>query len=368
MNLYEYMGKEIFRKYGIPVPNGYVVEKPEETREFKNPVVVKSQILLGGRGKSGGIKFAKSQDELNKSAAELLGSKIRGLTVTKVLVEDMINIKKEYYVSFALNRSERRPVLIASSSGGVEIESVPHEEIFTRMIDPLLGYSDYIGREAAKFMKLDKNQSSQFRKILAGLYRVFVEEDCELVEINPLVETAEGQFIAADSKVVVDSDSLFRHKDYSITDPEKTPLELEAEGKGYAFVELDGQIGVIANGAGLTMGTLDALTLHKGKPRNFLDLGGTDNVEIVVNAFDLVLKADPKTILVNIFGGVTKGDTVAKGIVEAKNRFNITKPIVVRLSGVHEEEGRQILKDAGIQSFPTMMEAIENVVKVTGEA
>lgn len=368
MNLYEYMGKEIFRKYGIPVPNGYVVEKPEETREYKNPVVVKSQILLGGRGKSGGIKFAKSQEEVNKSAGELLGSKIRGLTVTKVLVEDMINIKKEYYVSFALNRSARKPVLIASASGGVEIESVPEKEIFTRMIDPLLGYSDYVGREAAKFMNFDKNQSSQFRKILAGLYRVFEEEDCELVEINPLVETAEGQFIAADAKVVIDSDSLFRHKDYSIVDPEKTPLELEAQEKGYAFVELDGQIGVIANGAGLTMGTLDALTLHKGKPRNFLDLGGTDNVEIVVNAFDLVLKADPKTILVNIFGGVTKGDTVAKGIVEAKNRFNITKPIVVRLSGVHEEEGRQILKDAGIQSFPTMMEAIENVVKVTGGA
>ncbi len=368
MNLYEYMGKEIFRKYGIPVPDGYIVEKPDETREFKKPVVVKSQILLGGRGKSGGIKFAKSQEEVKKSAEELLGSKIRGLTVTKVLVEDMINIKKEYYVSFALNRSERRPVLIASSSGGVEIEAVPHDQIFTRMIDPLLGYSDYIGREASKFMNLDKNLSAQFRNILARLYEVFVEEDCELVEINPLVETAEGQFIAADAKVVMDSDSLFRHKEVNITDPEKTPLELEAQSKGYAFVELDGQIGVIANGAGLTMATLDALTLHKGKPRNFLDLGGTDNVEIVVNAFDLVLKADPKVILVNIFGGVTKGDTVANGIVEAKNRFNIKKPIVVRLSGVHEEEGRKILKDAGINSFPTMMEAIENVVKLAGGA
>ena len=368
MNLYEYMGKEIFRKYGIPVPDGYVVEKSDETREFKKPVVVKSQILLGGRGKSGGIKFAKSQEEVKKSAEELLGSKIRGLTVTKVLVEDMINIKKEYYVSFALNRSERRPVLIASSAGGVEIEAVPHDQIFTRMIDPLLGYSDYVGREASKFMNLDKNLSSQFRNILARLYEVFVKEDCELVEINPLVETAEGQFIAADAKVVMDSDSLFRHKDVNITDPEKTPLELEAQSKGYAFVELDGQIGVIANGAGLTMATLDALTLHKGKPRNFLDLGGTDNVEIVVNAFDLVLKADPKVILVNIFGGVTKGDTVANGIVEAKNRFNIKKPIVVRLSGVHEEEGRQILKDAGINSFPTMMEAIENVVKLAGGA
>jgi succinyl-CoA synthetase beta subunit len=259
-------------------------------------------------------------------------------------------------------------VLIASPSGGVEIESVPQNQIFTRRIDPLLGYSDYIGREAAKFMKFDKNLSAQFRDILEKLYRVFQEEDCELVEINPLVETAEGNLIAADAKVIMDNDSMFRHKDIKITDPEKTPLELEAQSKGYSFIELDGQIGVIANGAGLTMATLDALTLHKGKPRNFLDLGGTDDVEIVVNAFDLVLKADPRAILVNIFGGVTKADTVANGIAAAKKRFKITKPIVVRLSGVHEDEGRKILKENGIESFPTMMEAIERVVKVAGGA
>ena len=368
MNLYEYMGKEIFRKYGIPVPDGYVVEQLTDIREYRKPVVVKSQILLGGRGKSGGIKFARSSDDLKNGVKELLGSKIRGLTVTKVLVEDMINIKHEYYVSIALNRSERSPVLIASSSGGVEIESVPQNQIFTRKIDPLLGYSDYLGREASKFMNLDKNLSAQFRSILEKLYKVYQEEDCELVEINPLVETAEGTLIAADAKVIMDNDSMFRHKDIKITDPEKTPLELEAQSKGYSFIELDGQIGVIANGAGLTMATLDALTLHKGKPRNFLDLGGTDDVEIVVNAFDLVLKADPKAILVNIFGGVTKADTVANGIVAAKKRFKITKPIVVRLSGVHDDEGRQVLKENGIESFPTMMEAIERVVKLAGEA
>ena len=366
MNLYEYMGKEIFRKYGIPVPDGYITEKPSDTREYKKPVVVKSQILLGGRGKSGGIKFARSQDDLKNSVSELLGSKIRGLQVTRVLVEDMINIKHEYYVSIALNRSERSPVLIASSAGGVEIEAVPQKDIFTRKIDTLLGYSDFIGREASRFMNLDKNLSSQFRDILGKLYRIFVEEDCELVEINPLVETAEGKLVAADAKIVMDNDSMFRHKEINITDPEKTPLELEAQSKGYAFVELDGQIGVIANGAGLTMATLDALTLHKGKPRNFLDLGGTDDVETVANAFDLVLKANPKAILINIFGGVTKGDTVANGIVMAKKRFSISKPIVVRLSGVHEEAGREILKQNGIESYPTMMEAIERVVKVAG--
>lgn len=366
MNLYEYMGKEIFRKYGIPVPDGYVVDSPSSVKKYEKPVVVKSQILLGGRGKSGGIKFAKSQSELDNGVKELLGSKIRNLTVTKVLVEEMLNIKKEIYVSIALNRAERRPMVIASASGGVEIESVPENQIFKTLIDPLIGYSDYIGREAVRFMKLDPAIASQFRSVLAGLYKVFEGEDCELVEINPLVITGEGKLIAADAKVVMDSDSMFRHKEINIVDTEKTPLELEAQGKGYSFVELDGKIGVIANGAGLTMATLDALTLHNGKPRNFLDLGGTDNVDIVVNAFELVLKAEPKTILVNIFGGVTKCDTVANGIVAAKDRLKIKQPIVVRLSGVHEDEGRAILKKDGIEAFPMMMPAIERVVEITG--
>ncbi|MGP6240318.1 ADP-forming succinate--CoA ligase subunit beta [Cuniculiplasma sp. SKW4] len=366
MNLYEYMGKQIFRNHGIPVPNGYVVEDVTQIKPFERPVVVKSQILLGGRGKSGGIKFAKSQEELNNSVKELLGTRIRDLKVTKVLIEDMINIKKEMYVSIALDRTARAPVIIATTEGGVEIESVPHDKIFTRHIDPLLGYSDFIGREAVKFMKLDPDIGKQFMQILSVLYEIFNEEDCELVEINPLVITGEGKLVAADSKVIIDSDSLYRHKDFSVTDPEKTPLELEAQSKGYAFIELDGNIGVIANGAGLTMATLDALTLHKGKPRNFLDLGGTDNSDIVANAFDLVLKAKPTAILVNIFGGVTKCDTVANGIVMAKNKFSIKQPIVVRLSGVRDEEGRKILKDNGIDSFPTMMEAIERVVKLAG--
>ncbi|AKA48887.1 succinyl-CoA synthetase subunit beta [uncultured archaeon] len=366
MNLYEYMGKSIFKQYGLPVPESYLVEKESDVKSFTRPVVVKSQILLGGRGKSGGIKFAKSEKELTQGVKELLGSKIRGLTVTKVLVEEMLNIGKEYYVSIALNRTDRAPVLIATSAGGVEIESVPEDKIFKRTIDPLLGYSDFIGREATQFMGLSPEIGKQFRGILKGLYEIFVKEDCELVEINPLVETKEGRLMAADSKVIMDSDSMFRHPDIDITDPEKTPLELEAQGRGYSFVELQGDIGVIANGAGLTMATLDGLTLHNGKPRNFLDLGGTDSVDIVVNAFEMVMKADPKAILVNIFGGVTKCDTVANGIVAAKERLSIQKPIVVRLSGVHEDEGRRILSDNGIESYPGMMQAIESVVKKVG--
>ena len=256
----------------------------------------------------------------------LSGAKIRDLKVTKVLVEDMINIKHEYYVSIALNRSERKPVLIASPSGGVEIEAVPDDKLIRKNIDPLLGYSSFITKELSSFMQFDKDLSAQFDSILRRMYKLFNEYDCELVEINPLVLTAEGKLIAADSKVVVDNDSLFRHKDLSLEDPEKTPLEKEAQEKGYAFVELDGKIGVIANGAGLTMATLDALTLHNGKPRNFLDLGGTDSTEIVVNAFDLVLKAKPQAILVNIFGGVTKCDTVAAGLSSSGFLANLIPP------------------------------------------
>lgn len=360
------MGKQVFRKYSIPVPEGYVVEKEEDIRKYEKPVVVKSQILLGGRGKSGGIKFAKSEDELKKAVHDLLGSKIRDLTVTKVLVEEMIDIKKEMYVSITLDRNEKKPVIIATTEGGVEIESVPQEKIVKRHIDPLMGYSDYVGREIVSKLKIDQEIENQYLDILKKMYKVFTEEDCQLVEINPLVITGDKKLIAADSKIIVDSDSLFRHSEFNVKDPDKTPLELEANEAGYSFIELDGDIGVIANGAGLTMATLDALTLHKGKPRNFLDLGGTDNVEIVAKAFSFVLKANPKAILVNIFGGVTKCDTVANGIAEAKRRFSIKQPIVVRLSGVRDDEGIQILKENGIDSYHTMMEAIEDVVKKVG--
>ncbi|MCL4350590.1 MAG: ADP-forming succinate--CoA ligase subunit beta [Candidatus Thermoplasmatota archaeon] len=366
MNLYEYMGKDVFRKHGIPVPDGYVVEQESDIRPFQKPVVIKSQILLGGRGKSGGIKFAKSEQELKDGVKQLLGSKIRDLAVTKVLVEEMLDIKKEMYVSIALDRTSKSPILICSAEGGVEIESVDHDKIFTRIIDPLLGYSQFIGRDAVNFMKLDPEIGKQFISILAKLYEIFNQEDCELVEINPLMIVGNGKLVAADSKMVIDSDSLFRHREFEVIDPEKTPLELEANSKGYSFIELDGNIGVIANGAGLTMATLDALTLHKGKPRNFLDLGGTDNSETVAASFEFIMKAKPKSILVNIFGGITKCDTVANGIAMAKTRFDIRQPIVVRLSGIRDEEGRKILKDAGIDSFPSMMEAVERVVKITG--
>ena len=363
MNLYEYQGKALFRKYGVPTPEGFVAFKPEEIQEIKGEVVVKAQVLTGGRGKSGGVKFASTLDEAREKAREILAMEIKGHKVHAVLVEEKLKIEKEYYLSILIDRSTRSPLIMASPEGGVEIESVPDEKIFKYRVNPEIGVHPFVGRILSKKMGFSGDLAKQFTKILINLYKLFREYDAELVEINPLV-LSEGKLIAADSKVVIDTDSLYRHSDLEENAEEKTPLELEANRAGYAFVELDGNIGVIANGAGLTMATLDTLLLYGLKPRNFLDLGGTDSVDITKNAFVYVLKANPEAILVNIFGGVTKCDTVAKGIIAAKEEFGIDKPIVVRLSGVHEEEGRAMLKEKGIHAFADMRSAIEKLKDV----
>ncbi len=364
MNLYEYMGKEIFRKYGIPVPEGYVIENVGELRKFEYPVAIKSQILSGKRGKAGGIKFAKNGKELSEYADHLLNSTINNLTVKKLLIERMLNIKKELYLSITLDRATKQPVIILSADGGMEIESVPEENIHKIHVDPMVGYSDYIAREALSHLPIENKK--QFSNLLSSLYKAFVEEDALLTEINPLVIDADNNIIAGDSKVIIDDNALYRHKDYMITDPDKTPLENEAASKSFTFIEMDGDIGVIANGAGLTMATMDSLTLHKLKPRNFLDLGGTDNIEIVEDAFSFVMRARPKLIFVNIFGGVTKADTVANGIVSSKEKFDIKQQIVVRLSGVHEDEGQKILLESGIKAFTNMTDAVKELSRIQG--
>ncbi len=363
MNLYEYQGKALYRKFGVPTPEGYVAFKPEDIKDVTKDVVIKAQVLTGGRGKSGGVKFASTRDEAMEKAKEILAMEIKGHKVRAVLVEEKLKIEKEYYLSILIDRSTRAPLIMASPDGGVEIESVPDERIFKYRVNPEIGVQPFVGRALSKKMGFSGDLAKQFTKILINLYRMFREYDAELVEINPLV-LSEGKLIAADSKVVIDSDSLYRHKDLEENAEEKTPLELEANKAGYAFVELDGNVGVIANGAGLTMATLDTLLLYGLKPRNFLDLGGTDSVDITKNAFTYVLKANPEAILVNIFGGVTKCDTVAQGIIAAKESFNIDMPIVVRLSGVHEEEGRKMLADAGIHAFADMRHAIEKLKEI----
>ncbi len=363
MNLYEYQGKQLYRKFGVPAPEGYVVFKPEDIKEVTKDVVIKAQVLTGGRGKSGGVKFASTVEEAREKAREILAMEIKGHKVHAVLVEEKLKIEKEYYLSILIDRSTRSPLIMASPEGGVEIENVPDEKIFKYRVNPEIGVQPFVGRILSKKMGFTGDLAKQFTKILINLYRMFREMDAELVEINPLV-LSEGNLIAADSKVVIDSDSVYRHPELEENAEEKTPLELEANKAGYAFVELDGDIGVIANGAGLTMATLDTLLLYGLKPRNFLDLGGTDSVDITKNAFTYVLKAEPNAILVNIFGGVTKCDTVAQGIIAAKNAFHIEMPMVVRLSGVHEEEGRKMLADAGIHAFADMRHAIEKLKSI----
>lgn len=367
MNLYEFQGKELFKKFGIPVPEGYVIQNPQEIRDDLFPVALKSQVLVGGRGKAGGIKFADNKNDAIAKAQELFSITLKGSKVKYILVEKKLNIARELYVSITIDRGKKRPLIMASAEGGVEIESVEESKIVMQWVDPLVGYSPYMSKIISKKLNLEGELAKQFSNLLKNMYTLFNAYDCELVEINPLVVTKEGNLIAADSKVIVDSDSMFRHKDVPVNLDDLTELERLAKTMDYSFVELDGDIGVIANGAGLTMATLDSLLLHNLKPRNFLDLGGTDNVDIVKNAFPLVLKAQPKIIFVNIFGGVTKCDTVAQGIVLAKKEFNINIPIVVRLSGVHEEEGRQILKDNGIEAFATMTEGVAKVAQIYKE-
>lgn len=366
MYLYEFQGKELFRKFGIPVPGGIVIGSPGELdgKDISYPAVVKAQVLTGGRGKAGGIKFAGNAVECKAAAQGLFSAKLKGLNVRYVLVESKLDIARELYVSVSIDRGRKCPLVMASVKGGVDIESINDSELVMHHVDPLIGFSPFITRKLCSVLGLKDAVAQQFSGLLQSLYRLFEEYDAELAEINPLVVTKDGRLVAADAKLIIDQDSMYRHPDVKNTYDDLTPLENEARVAGYSFVELDGEIGVIANGAGLTMATLDSLLLHKLRPRNFLDLGGTDNVDIVRNAFAPVLKAGPKLIFVNIFGGVTKCDTVAEGIVKAKGDFNIGVPLVVRLSGVHEEEGRTILGSAGIQAFSNMTDAVKRVAEL----
>ncbi|MEM0141240.1 MAG: ADP-forming succinate--CoA ligase subunit beta [Thermoplasmatales archaeon] len=364
MNLYEYQAKALFRKFGIPIPDGIYCESVQQLSWNKFPVVVKAQVLTGGRGKAGGIKFASDEKELEEKGKEVLGMTIKGLKVKGVLLEEKLDIARELYVSITLDRSKKEPLIMASKAGGMEIEEVPDSDIEKYWIDPVVGYSGFIGRALAAKLNLDQNQTKQFQDIVQKMYSLYETYDCELVEVNPLTALKDGRVVAGDAKVIIDSDSLFRHKDIPDNPADMTKLEQLAHSRGYALVELDGHVGVIANGAGLTMATLDGLTLKGLKPRNFLDLGGTDDVEKVVGAFEILKEANIVALFINIFGGVTRCDTVAKGIIEAKKRVGLSAPIVVRLSGVNEDVGRQMLKENGISAYSNMMQAIDEVKRV----
>ncbi|MCK5548427.1 MAG: ADP-forming succinate--CoA ligase subunit beta, partial [Thermoplasmata archaeon] len=358
--------KEIFAENGIPTPKGTVIEKADDLKSIESfPVALKSQVLVGGRGKAGGIKFAKDAEEAKELLKALLELEIKGFKVNMVLAEEKIDVAKELYVGFVLDRGAGMPLLIASSYGGVEIESVPEEKLFKAHVHPLIGIQPFVLRGLVENFG-EKDGAKALSKIVRSLYDIFVKYDAELVEINPLVVTKDGDFIAADAKMTIDDNSSFRHKDIKVEEDLK-PLEREAKSKGISFIQLDGNIGVIANGAGLTMATLDSLNQFNGKGGVFLDLGGTDSPEKVSEAFVLMHKADPKVIFLNIFGGITKCDTVALGIRDALAEQEKKIPVVARIRGRNEEEAKKILNEAGFIATEDLELAAKKAAELGGE-
>jgi succinyl-CoA synthetase beta subunit len=378
LNLHEYQAKEQLRQAGIPIPAGEVARTPAEARAIAaaagGPVVVKAQVLTGGRGKAGGVKLAVTPDAAEAAAGAILGLDIRGHLVRRVLVANAAEIAREIYLGAILDRESRTIVLMASAEGGMEIEEVARvspEKIVRRSIDPTLGFSDYQGREIGFALGLDPKQVRAFTQIARGLYETFLRTDASLLEINPLAVTPEGELQGLDAKLVVDDNALYRHPDLEqLRDVEaEDPIERRARTEGINYIKLDGTIGCVVNGAGLAMATMDVLKLFGGSPANFLDIGGGARAERVVSALNLIL-SDPKVkaVLFNIFGGITRCDEVARGIISAMNTIGVTVPLVVRLVGVNEVEGREILKEAGLMAFTAMDEAAEAVVAAAGSA
>jgi succinyl-CoA synthetase beta subunit len=359
MKLFEYRGKELFDKYGIAVPNGRLVKDNNDFSGLNFPFVLKAQVPIGGRGKAGGIKSAENLNDAKEKFSKIMGMDIKGYLVRKVLAEEKVDIKKELYLSITLDRSKRMPLIMASCEGGMDIESVPDEKIFKEWINPLVGIQSYQVRGIVSKLNLEKEDGKEVAKVLSKIYKLFREYDCELVEINPLIIKKDGGVMALDSKVNINDDALYRHTDLIPEVVELTPLEKDAKEKGIAFIQLDGNIGVIANGAGLTMATLDALTNYSGKGGVFLDLGGTDDPEKVKQAFSLMKKAKPKVIFLNLFGGITRCDTVAKGVKDVITKEGIDCPVISRIKGCNEDEAKDILKDAGLITGTTLQDAAQ---------
>jgi succinyl-CoA synthetase beta subunit len=339
-------------------------------------VVVKSQVLVGGRGKAGGIRLANEPDEAEEIADQILGMDIKGLTVKKVLVDEAADIDTEIYLGIVIDRARRRPVMMASAEGGVEIEEVARatpERIFKVKIEPFLGLQSYQGRDLAFGIGLRKELVRDFVKIAQGLYRAFVESDASLAEINPLVVTDDGKLLAVDGKMLLDDNALFRHFDLAeMRDADsESPEEQEARRHGLSYVKLDGSIGCMVNGAGLAMATMDLIKQAGAEPANFLDVGGGANAEQIRNAFRILLGDDDvRAVLINIFGGILRCDVLAKGVIAAVKELDVKVPVVMRMRGNKEEEGKAMLRSSGLdfQTADTMAEAAERVVAAAGGA
>ena len=384
MNLHEYQAKALFARYGIPVPEGILAESPEAARAAAKQlgtekVVVKAQVHAGARGKAGGVKLVSGPDAAEEAAKGMLGKNLvtiqtdaKGLPVNSVYVEKPSNIARELYLSALIDRTQEKIVFMASSDGGMDIEEVAHntpERIKHVFVSPAAGLQPYQARELAFFMDLSKEQADQFTKVLNGLYKIFMECDCSLVEINPLIVTKEGNIMALDGKLNFDDNALFRQKEIaSQRDPsQEDEVERAAAKYDLNYVTLDGDIGCMVNGAGLAMATMDIVKLHGGKPANFLDVGGGTTAEKVTEAFKLITSSpDVKAIFINIFGGIVRCDLIAEGIIAAVKQTGLKIPVVARLQGTNMEKGQALLRESGLAVTPVsdLTEAAQTVVKL----
>jgi len=368
MKLYEYEARQLFTEFGIPV-NKWILARDireviEKSSGLSFPLVVKAQVLVGGRGKAGGVKIVRDKDELKSAAEKILQMRIKDEPVDSVIVAEAVDIKKELYLSIILDKSQRAPLILASTEGGVDIEEVAKSDpskIIRIRVDPFVGVRDYIVRKIENFLKV-----RNINKILNGLYGVFTKYECELAEINPLAITPDDQLIAIDAKVLVDDSSIFRNTRFKDRKtPEFSYYEEIARKFGFSYVEQEGDIGIIGNGAGLTMTTMDLVQYFGGKPANFLDIGGGANSEIMYNALSILLEQERiKGVFINILGGITRCDEVASGIIKAIKDKGITKPIVVRMIGTNEELGKRMLKEVGIDTFDDMENAAKQIVSL----
>jgi succinyl-CoA synthetase beta subunit len=372
MKLQEYQAKQIFMRFGVPIPRGRVTTTAAEAKqiaeELGGKVVIKAQVLVGGRGKAGGIRLARSPKEAEEIATAILGMEVKGLPVRKILVDEGVSITKEIYLGIINDRTTRRPVIMASSAGGVDIEEIAQhspEKIIKIYIDPLLGLRDYQARDIAMGIDLPRALWRPFSEIAKGLWRAYQESDATLAEINPLVINAENKLMALDGKILVDDNALFRHADLNdLRDMDSEAIaEIEARKYGLSYIQLDGYIGCLVNGAGLAMATMDMIKLAGGEPANFLDIGGGAGAEKVTAALRIILSdSNVKAILVNIFGGITRCDEVARGILAAMAEIKPKVPMVIRLVGTNAEEGARLLQNAKSITAETLADAAQKVV------
>jgi succinyl-CoA synthetase beta subunit len=378
VKIQEYQAKEILERYGVPIPAFEVLETPADVRDFAEraggPVIVKAQVLVGGRGKAGGVKYAADPAEAEARASEIIGMDIKGLTVEKVIVYRAVDIADEIYVGIVIDRASRRPVFMVSAAGGVDIEQVAAakpEKIHRHAVDPVKGLSADEARELAEAVEKRPDVARGVADVIARLWLAFVESDASLAEINPLVVTPDGDVSAVDAKMLIDDNALFRHPDIAaLRDPaDATDAQTRAREAGLSYVKLDGSVGCLVNGAGLAMTTMDVIKYYGGEPANFLDIGGSSNPEKVVTALDIIT-TDPgvKCILINIFGGITRCDDVARGLIEAFERRPVEVGVVVRLTGTNEDAARELLKKHDLTTAATMDEAVQLAVQAAGRA